>query len=372
MNKDVNPKIVFLISTLGGGGAERVCTVLANSMVEHNWQVSVVTFQDTNSSANILNEKVKHTCLHVTRARYSAFALRSHLKKLQPSIVVAFNNEVLIAEWLCSCLWARNYQLIYRSVTAPSGIVFHSGGGFISSLRFRIISMAVSKANLVISQCEMMEQDVRKSFGIPAEKSQYIYNPIDAAENIVLPIETAGSPYLLIIGRLDFNKDQATAIQAFSVLKKRGYEDIRLVIAGDGPTRDELERLTQNLGVSDYVDFLGYVSDVDSLYLSAHAVLLTSHYEGFPNVLVEAIGFGVPILSFDILSGPSEIIIDGVNGLLVKNRSVGALANALQICLDAKWDAIEIRATARRFDLVDVLSVWEDQFNKILSGYHSR
>ena len=122
-----------------------------------------------------------------------------------------------------------------------------------------------------------------------------------------------------------------------------------LRLVGRGEEKSALERRAESAGIRARVVFEGYVTDAVEFYAHAKLLLLTSHYEGFPNVLLEAISQGTPIVSVNCESGPAEIVQEGINGFLVKTRKAQDFANAVQRALAKQWDADTIRQTAQSF-----------------------
>ena len=128
-NVGVHRKITLLISTLGGGGAERVCVIIANGLARFGWQVDLVLLKQVESDrTSQLVDDVNLICLGVTRARYAPKALLQYLKTSKPKIVLSFNNEVAFAEFLASLVRKRTYRLVHRNVTT-SWVLLRAGGG---------------------------------------------------------------------------------------------------------------------------------------------------------------------------------------------------------------------------------------------------
>jgi GalNAc-alpha-(1->4)-GalNAc-alpha-(1->3)-diNAcBac-PP-undecaprenol alpha-1,4-N-acetyl-D-galactosaminyltransferase len=141
------------------------------------------------------------------------------------------------------------------------------------------------------------------------------------------------------------------------------FPDWRLVIAGDGVERPALEALVADLGLSDRVSLPGVV-DATAHLADADLFVLSSRYEGFPNVLMEAMAAGLPVIAFDCQSGPSEVIRDGVDGLLVPPGDATALAVRMGQLMDDPDTRQRLGAAApdvvHRFGIERVMGMWED------------
>jgi glycosyltransferase involved in cell wall biosynthesis len=146
-------------------------------------------------------------------------------------------------------------------------------------------------------------------------------------------------------GRLTRQKDFATLLRAFALVLKR--RPVRLLLLGDGPERKRLESLAAELGISAVVDFYGFVANPFPFIARSDLFVLSSAWEGFGNVLVEAMALGVPVVSTDCPSGPREILHDGTLGPLVAVADHTALAEAILATLAAPLPGPElITATA--------------------------
>ena len=214
------------------------------------------------------------------------------------------------------------------------------------------------EADHIINQCEAMREDLIALYPHISIKTSVIYNPLakyieEYAElNDLYGVDE--NNYLLCVGRLEKQKAFHLAIEAFAKLSSE-YPKLRLKIVGKGSLELELMQLVVQLGVFDRVDFEGFQNDMIPYYLHAKATLLTSLYEGFPNVLIESLGLGVPVIAFDCPSGPKEIIINGYNGYLVKNKCLIDLDDKLRLALNRKWDQSIILNTAKGYYLENIV-----------------
>jgi glycosyltransferase involved in cell wall biosynthesis len=135
-------------------------------------------------------------------------------------------------------------------------------------------------------------------------------------------------PYILCVGRLEEVKAFHHAINAFALVANK-RQNLRLKFVGDGSLKTTLLAQAAGLELEGRVDFEGFQSDVIPFYESASLTLLTSSYEGFPNVLIESIVLGTPVVSFDCESGPREILDYGRYGKLVEPGNIAELAAAI-------------------------------------------
>ena len=175
----------------------------------------------------------------------------------------------------------------------------------------------------------------------------------------------------LAAGRLTPAKDYPNLIRAFSVLAQRW--DTQLVIAGEGPLRDDLSRQIDDLGLSDHVRLLGLRDDMPDLYRASDALVLSSAWEGMPNVVLEAMASATPIVSTAVGAVP-ELVTDGESGFVVPPGDHIALADAMERMMDIPQDARQAFGKAgydnvrSEFSLDRVIDKWEDLFNRLLES----
>ena len=160
---------------------------------------------------------------------------------------------------------------------------------------------------------------------------------------------------MLCVGRLEKQKAFHYAIEAFAAVAKK-FPNLRLKIVGKGRLENQLKQNAMDLGVSDRVDFEGFQKNMIPYYLNAKATILTSLYEGYPNVLIESITLRTPVIAFDCPSGPSEIIKDKINGYLVKYQDLEDLKIKLEELLLNEFKISDINNTVQQNQVDQVLS----------------
>jgi len=210
-------------------------------------------------------------------------------------------------------------------------------------------------ADEIIAVSHGVADDLARVLKLPRERIRVIHNPVvtdqlyqKAREAPDHPWFAAGAPPVVLgVGRLDPEKDFALLIEAFSILEKK--RRVRLVVLGAGPERNALNSLIQELGISDSVELPGFVENPFS-YMAGSAVLaLTSWFEGLPNVLIEAMACGTPVVAVDCPSGPREILEGGRYGRLAPVGDAKALAHAIEETLDHPPQPETLRSAVMRF-----------------------
>ena len=344
-------------------GMERVLADKANWLVTNGYRVSILTTEQKGrpyafplDARTGLWDKLVH---YPGKQRRHRKALEKALAELKPDITVSmFCNEVNLLPRIhdgSAKVLEVHFSRLKRLQYGRSGL-----WALVDRWRSRQDARLVKKyARFVV-----LTQDDRRNWGA-GENIRVIGNPVNFHPERPAPLD---SRVVLSVGRLTYQKGLDRLLEAWkiAVAAAPGWT---LVLAGDGELRGALTRQAESLGISDSVRFAGNVSDMAACYRSASLVALSSHYEGLPMVLLEAQAFGVPAVSFDCQCGPGEIIRDGVDGLLVKEGDVPALALALQrMMLD---DALRLRMGAaayegaRRWAPDTIMQQWTSLFGEI-------
>jgi glycosyltransferase involved in cell wall biosynthesis len=360
-------KVAIFLADLEGGGAERVMSNLASGLVEQGIDVEFVLVYKTGAYLEQISNQFKIVDLGVTRLISSVYALANYLKKEQPSILLsALEDTNIIA--ICAAKIARVSTKVI--VTVHNNLSQESLNA--TNLKRKYVPYLIRWfypfCDRVIAVSQGVGEDLIK-FGIKPQQITVIYNPIfnpniskQGAENIdFLWLNQSEVPVILGVGRLEAQKDFATLIEAFALVKAQ--IPARLLILGEGSQREQLIMLAQSLQLSDR-DFAlpGFVSNPFAYMKRASLLVMSSTWEGFGNVIVEAMGLGTPVVSTDCPSGPAEILDGGKYGQLVAVKDPQAMAQAIISTLQNPLAADILQQRAREFSLEKSLT----EYRKIL------
>ena len=333
--------VLFVINNMGGGGAERVVATLANHLrVLHGVRVQILMLQggpvmyDLDPEVEVRSLVTGVIGVGVGRilglpifAAELAYFLRRHPTTVVMSFLVRSNLALVLTRWL------GNRRAIVISERCATDVVY--GDSSLGSwLMRRLVAGLYPYAHRVVA----ISQGVKESLvtlGVSAAGVRVIYNPqeIDAIQSSAPQRSRRPSrprPFRIVTaGRLAEQKDYPTLLKAFQRVCARGV-DARLVVLGDGPDHHRLKALALRLDIQDRVDWLGWIHSPYATMAACDLFVLASRWEGFGNVLVEAMACGLPIVSTDCRSGPREILADGEYGLLVSVGDDEALAAAIE------------------------------------------
>ena len=358
-------QIALLLSSLRAGGAQRRMVTLANAFAALGHRVDLVAVRSGGELSAELSESVSQITLdprwvEATPLRdvkgpavlASVPALARWLRRRRPDVLLSSSNPANLA-----ALTAR--ALAGGAIPAVISVNVHASSATGDASRHPALGWAMRRlypsADGIIAISRGVAEDLAALLSLPERRIDTIYNPVDqdairrrSLEPLEDPWLREGAvPIVLGVGKLRRQKDFATLIRAFARLRRR--RPARLLLLGEGPEREGLEALARTLGVGNAVRLAGHAPNPAAWMARAYVLALSSAWEGFSNVIVEALACGCPVVSTDCPSGPSEILEGGAIGPLVPVGDDAALASALDQLLARPHDAAKLRASVSRF-----------------------
>jgi len=349
-------KILFVISSLGNGGAERVLSILANKFSEKN-EVYILTF-DNKKPFYLINDNINLIQLDILKRSRSYLdaiknnirritVLRKNIYEIQPNVVISYLTQTNIISTL-SNIYNRKPLII----TEHS--IYKSENNNIFWKLLRIMTYPFAN-NLVL----LTKEDSDNYFFI--KNKTVIPNPIELPkEDIDLNNK---ENIILAVGRLHPVKQFDKLIEMYSKMDT----DYKLYIIGDGNEIEKLKFLINKLSLNNKVFLKGRVSNINDFYKKAKIFVLTSKYESFSNVIIEAMSFGCAVISFDCDYGPRTIITNNKDGFLVKNeqeflKKINLLINNEQKRLKIAKNAID---KSKKFSTEKIITQWWRLINNV-------
>lgn len=332
-------RVAIFLPSLEGGGAERAMLNLAIGMARRGIAVDLVLASATGGYLNEVPSTVRLVDLNASRLVWSLPALVSYLRTVRPeSLIAALSHANVVAA--AAHLIARSRATLLVSERVDLAQYQANTTSLREKILPALMRLFYRRADRIVAVSGGVADSVAAVLRVPREAVSVVYNPVVTAELIARSKEpvthpwfVAGAPpVILAVGRLSAQKDFATLIGAFAALRRD--RAARLLILGEGGERAALENLARELGVGADVQMPGFEQNPFRYMRAASVLVLSSRYEGLPNVLIQAMACGTPIVSTDCPSGPSEILDNGAWGQLVPAGDAPAMAYAMARALD--------------------------------------
>jgi len=300
-------KMVLVINSLGFGGAERVMSVLLREWSKRDDLDITLLLLDEDEIAYDFHG-VKVICCECSGSHFKSFyGIFANLYKLKPDVVVSFLSRSNVYSTIICRMLSIKCVISERSDTV------HRYGNRSNHIEQFLVRKLYPKADLIIAVSDGVRSSLVKFIKSNSLNIRVINNPVDheslylLANELVDPeLDLKGNDYYIAVGRLIKTKEFDLLIRAFS----KASTDRRLLILGDGPERKNLQKLVHSLNLSNRVIINGFEKNPFKYMKHAYAFVSASSLEGFPNVLVEAMTFSLPVLAANCMSGPYEIITD--------------------------------------------------------------
>lgn len=369
-------KLTLVISSLASGGAERVMSTIANYWAGKGWVVTLITLDSLASDFYNLHPRVNRIALDLmVESIYTLqaiknnliriFRLRIAIKLSKPDVVISFVEITNILTLLAT--YGSAFKVVVSERIDPE---YYEIGRL-----WRVLRRATYPcSSIIVVQSQQVKLWIARY--ITNTKIAVIPNPINHEpidKNPVSLAEYIGpneiKNTIIAMGRLSFQKGFDMLIRAFAKIAScsPGW---RLIIFGEGEDRDALESLVREFNLFGRVFLPGRVNNSRQILAQADLFVLSSRYEGFPNVLLEAMACGLPVVSFDCPSGPREIIRHGVDGMLVPPENVKTLSAVMKYLMSdgsaRKRLADRGPEVLERFGLEKTMAMWEEVLHDVL------
>lgn len=358
--------VAFVLSGLYGGGSQRRLLTLAREMMARGHRADIVVgraggpFRDrvpAGAQVVALHTAVVSAVLRRSKSLGMGAAIPAlvrYLRRARPDVVLSSGTPANLA-----VLFARRIASVGTavaiSVNVPvSTATAEPGRPFLG----RLVRRWYGEADVVIANAEALADDVARFAGLDRSRVHVIANPIEvetirrlAQDAVRHPwlssVENDEAPVILAVGKLKPQKDFSTLVRAFA--EARRHRPMRLLILGEGEERGALLRLAERLGVAADVALPGFADNPFAYMARATLLVQTSRWEGFSNVVVEALACGCPVVATDCIGGTREILDGGRFGRLVPVGDVAAIAEAILATLAEPPNRDLLRGRAQSF-----------------------
>ena len=342
--------VALFTGSMRGGGAERAILTLATAFAERGVGVDLVLVKAEGEYLSMVPDSVRVVDLDSRRTLTAVLRFLSYVRRERPPVLLSTLLTTDLTALVAKLIRGRQLRVVIRqAITFTDALDVPE---FRHGLYMRLVRLLMPVADAIVAVSDGVADDLRAQAPRAAGKIITIFNPVvspDIFEQAAAPVEhpwfgDGGAPVVLAAGRLAPQKDYPTLLRGFGEVA-RGRA-ARLVILGQGPERESLLELAARLGIEDRFDLPGFDVNPFRYMARASVFVLSSRYEGFPNVLAQAMACGAPVVSTDCRSGPSEMLEGGRWGRLVPVGDWRAMARAIEDTLDDPMPAEELKARA--------------------------
>ena len=401
-------RIAILVPTLKGGGAERKALAIASGLLRRGHEVDLVVERLAcdypyevpgesrlfyiHRSADDPDSQKNLTLMSAAPRRIRGESFRIRYPRLALATATLSNSSrtqlpLLMSTRLSRCAAAVAEYLDRERPSALLAMLIPSTAAATMAARLvrhrvRIVGTlhakvrsrrwlghakrSYSRVDAAVGVSRGVASELTESIGVPIDRVHTIYNPVVSETLVHNSGQPAGHPWLddsgprviLAAGRLSKQKDFPTLLTAFARLRERC--PARLIVLGKGRLRPELLAHARQLGISEHVDFPGFVQNPYAFMAKASLFVLSSRFEGLPTVLIEAMACGCPVVSTDCPFGPDEVLEDGRWGELVPMGDATALSDAMLRTLASPCPSDVLRERASYFGIERAVSRYEE------------
>jgi glycosyltransferase involved in cell wall biosynthesis len=359
--------VLLAIPKMESGGSQRVMLNLLRNLDRSRFELHLALLYTDGPHFKDIPRDVSIHHLGVSSARFAVLPFAKICRRIRPRAVLsmlAYMNAAVIA---ARPLLPKPIRLLIREGTRTVSREVTR-----NALRLWGYKQAYRRADVIICQSEFMKQEMRREFGLAPEKLARIYNPVDIgliselAHQDENPYPTAG-PNLVAIGRLSSEKGFDLLLRAMRIIRLVN-PSVRLTILGEGPLEAALKDQARQFAIESYVQFVGFQQNPFRFLRSAELLVLPSRYEGLPNVVLEALALGTPVVATDCTGALREIAHPASRMRIAPEYTPECFAAAVQESLAGMADAHSRREPDPEFVAQFGLSTVIAQYEALLSG----
>lgn len=323
-------KIIFFTGSQAlSGGTERACANVANLLISYGFETTILSQYEGKRSAHEVDPNVKLHELNVKRKKGirgyfgTIFKLLCYVRKHRPDIVIAVESLSFLY-FLPLVVFPKRPVLINWEHFNARVLLGKRSRGWSRKLAVfladHVVVLSDADKAIWISELKCSQSKITRIYNV---------NPLETARRPFYSSAQKSNPSAIAVGRLTYQKGFDLLIRSWSMIPETVRDGWQLNIYGEGPDRDFLQRKIISLNLDHQISLSGQTADILAEYTKSDFFILSSRFEGFGLVLLEALSCGLPVISFDCFAGPSEIISEGNNGILVPPSDIVLLSRAI-------------------------------------------
>lgn len=357
-------KLLILTPTLQCGGSEKYVTLLCNNIDTQKFAVTLAVLNNADPFYTITNKSVTVIDLNVKHVRNALFKIKHLAASVQPAIIFTTANHLNIFIAVFKNLFFKKFIVVARESNVVS---INNKFAKFPVLYNWLCKKYYKRLDFIICQSIDMQEDLLKNYGINQGKTTVLNNPVETdilQHAAALQTERKNKRKFITVARLSHQKGIDRLVRSVAKLK----QPFTYHIIGDGENEAAIKNQIAALNLRHCVFLEGRKKDPFAGHEDAALFLMGSYFEGFPNSLLEAGSRGIPVIAFEVPGGINEIIIDGENGLLVKDNDEDAFARAIEAGLMTNFNPGHIQElTQKRFALPVIIKNTEVLLQQLIT-----
>lgn len=346
--------IAVFIPSVHGGGAERAMLIFAEELLRLGFEVELVVGSLDGAWRDAIPDNLAVVDLEAPRMIGAILPLRRYIRMRKPKALFSTISHANVGALIAAIFSGIGVPVVVRQSNTP---LSERVGSFRNWCIGHLIPYLYPYAKVILAVSQSVRDELVEMNPKMAPRIKVVPTPVlspsvyERAQ--VVPdhawFQKKDKPIILSVGRLKPHKGMFELIEAFSILKNK--MDARLVILGEGDDRSRLEDLIDRLGLGDDIALLGFMENPFSFMKHADLFVLASHFEGLPNVLIQALALGLPVVATDSPGGVSELLGNGRYGRLVPLHRVEMLAQSMMEELTEKESVVRESAYLEQYDV---------------------
>lgn len=369
-SSSLKTKVIFIVPNLQFGGSETVVLKLVKYLKAKN-DVEIICVNDGDGffqSKSPVNVNSIYSVSKIKKISYFkiVYKIAKIVKKYNKTsrvVLLGFGEVPIIACSIIKLLQMKNTKVISCVRNVESRHFSQNGLNLKSRIKMYVFSYLIKKSDLITVNADISKKDLIENFNI-RNKIQVIYNPISGKiQEKTIKNEKSKPIRILNVGRLEKQKGQSDLVSLSALLEKKSIEHV-IDIYGSGSLENQLK--FQAKGSNAKVCIHDFTKDISSVYKNSDLFILTSYWEGMPNVLLEAMSYGLPVISYDCPSGPREITLNGKYGTIVQTGDLEALCLSVQLVVESycKYSKLSLER-AEDFDIANIGPSWQEVIQSV-------
>jgi glycosyltransferase involved in cell wall biosynthesis len=368
VNRTERRRVLFLIPSLRGGGAERVFSTLLRHLDRSCFELHLAVLQGQGSFSEEIPPDVVVHDLNVSRVRYALPAIVRLVWQTRPDMLLSTLGHLNLALIVAKPLMPHGTKILIRETTITA--TFLQEGTRHPRLWRWVYRRFYKRADKVVCLSDSMMDDLAVNFSVPREKLVRIYNPIDMERIWAMAKSGANTahgpgPHLVNVGRLSVEKGLDVLLDAMPTILKH-LPDAQLTVLGEGPLLTDLLEQAKRLGLSNRVHFLGFQKNPWSYISHSDLFILPSRFEGLPNAVLEALALGTRVVASDCPGAMRELQDHDARIILAPPGDPTALAELIISACKSPAQKFKYREPPKsiltKFDLHQIMS----EYSKLL------